>query len=155
MASLPVAAPGAPAASGSFPVVRTLILNGFIVVAVVVAILLGSRDGGPTTIAFEPATWHCDGTERAWIATIPARAADLRLDWMTGGPAGEVRATMSTTRAALEAYLQADGSFRVTTTAIDAAAAPECALEPGTYTLAVRDAGSGSLVASGRVDLGP
>ena len=140
---------------GHLLLVRALVLNGIIVVAVIVAVFLGTRDGGPATVTFEPATWRCDGTQRAWIATLPAKATDLRLDWSDGGPTGDVRATSTTTLAALATYRTPDGSFRVTTSSTDAAGAPECGLQPGTYTLAIRDATSGVLVASGQVDLGP
>jgi hypothetical protein len=109
-------------------------------------------NGGPTAITFDPASWRCDGTERAWLASIPAKHADLRLDWRTGGPVGDVRATATTTRLALEPYLTADGSFRVFTSETDA---PECSLAPGPYTMTIRDAVSGALVAAGDVVLGP
>jgi hypothetical protein len=140
--------PGARQRDG-FPVARALILNGVIVVAVVLAVVLGGN-GGPGIVRFEPATWRCDGTERAWIATIPARATDLRIEWRTGGPVGEVRASTGTPREALERYATADGSFRVTTSE---STAPECALAPGTWTLAIRDASDNALLASGDVVL--
>ena len=101
-------------------------------------------------IRFEPATWRCDGTERSWIATIPARATDLRIEWRTGGPVGEIRASTETERSALERFAVADGSFRVTSSE---ATAPECALAPGTWTLAIRDASDNALLASGNVEL--
>jgi hypothetical protein len=139
-------APGAQKRDG-FPVARALILNGVIVGAVILAVVLGGN-GGPGVIRFEPATWRCDGTERAWIATIPARATDLRIEWRTGGPVGDVRASVDTPRAALEPFATADGSFRVTTSE---PTAPECGLVPGTWTLAVRDASDNALLASGDV----
>jgi hypothetical protein len=37
----------------------------------------------------------------------------------------------------------------------DEAGAPECGLAPGTYTMTIRDAASGALVASGDVALEP
>jgi hypothetical protein len=133
-----------------FPIVRALALNGVIVGAVVLAIALGRGNGGPSTIAFEPATWRCDGSDRAWIATLPASAFDVRLDWMTGGPAGDVRATSTVALVALETSRQPDGRYRVVTTSQDA---PECGLEAGPYTMAIRDAASNALLASGSVDL--
>jgi hypothetical protein len=149
-----VGSPPAVAASGkrdgsSFPVARALILNGVIVAAVILAVVLGGN-GGPGVIRFEPATWRCDGSERAWIAAIPAQAADLRIEWRTGGPVGDVRASADTPRAALERFATADGSFRVTTSE---PTAPECALTPGTWTLAIRDASDNALLASGDVVL--
>jgi hypothetical protein len=132
------------------PVRRALALNGVVIAAVLAAVLLGSN-GGPGTIRFEPAAWRCDGTERAWIAAIPARAPDLRVEWLTGGPAGTVLASSTTTLAQLEPYRQADGSYRVTTTATDA---PECSLRPGVVTMAIRDAANGALLASGDVEVG-
>ena len=137
--------------SRGFPVARALVLNGVILGAVVLAVVLGS-EGGPTSVVFDPAAWRCDGSERAWIATIPARHTDLRIDWRTGGPVGDVRATESVTRLALEPYITGDGSMRVFTDEMDA---PECGLEPGIYTMTVRDAASGALVASGDVTLEP
>ena len=141
-------APGTRARDG-FPVARALILNGVIVVAVVIAVILGGN-GGPGVIRFEPTTWRCDGTERAWAATIPARATELRIEWRTGGPAGEIRASVDTQRSALERFATADGSFFVTTSE---PTAPECALSPGTWTLAIRDASDNALLASGDVVL--
>ncbi len=140
------------AAKGRFPVMRALVLNGIVIGAVILVFLLGRRDGGPTTVTFVPGLWRCDGTERAWIASVPASAIDVRLDWMTGGPAGEVHATSTTSRIALEAYRQADGTFRVSSTDTDA---PECGLDAGTYTLAIRDAASNALLASGTVEMAP
>jgi hypothetical protein len=145
-------APGAAADKGRFPVGRALILNGVLVGAVLLALLLGRSGGGPTTIAFEPALWACDGSERAWIAAVPASAPDVRLDWLTGGPVGQVHASSTTSRSALEPYGQPDGRFRVVTTTTDA---PECDLGPGTYTLTIRDAASNALLASGTVELAP
>lgn len=142
--------PAATPARGGFPIARALALNGIILGAVLVAFLLGRGDDGPTSIAFEPTLWRCDGSGRTWVAAIPAKAPDVRLDWLTGGPAGQVRASAITSRAALEPYRQADGAFRVTTTESDA---PECALDPGTYTLTIRDAASNALLASGTVEL--
>jgi hypothetical protein len=134
-----------------FPVRRALILNGIIVAAVVLAVLLGGN-GGPGAVRFEPAAWRCDGTERAWIAQVPATAQDLRIEWLTGGPAGEVRTSSTVPRVELEAYRQADAAFRVTSTATDD---PACGLVPGVYTMAVRDAANGALLASGDVELLP
>jgi len=131
---------------------RALALNGIIIGTVLVALLLGRGGDGPTTIEFAPGLWRCDGTERSWTAAIPAEALDIRLDWMTGGPAGEVRASSMTNRNVLEPYRQPDGTFRVVTAAADA---PECGLAPGTYTLAIRDAASNALLASGTVELAP
>ncbi len=132
-----------------FPVARALILNGVIVAAVVIAVVLGGN-GGPGAIGFEPTTWRCDGTERSWTATIPARATDLRIEWRTGGPVGELRASTAIARQALERFAVADGSFRVTSSE---PTAPECALTPGTWTLAIRDASDNALLASGNVEL--
>ena len=148
----PDAAPGEAAANGGFPIVRALALNGIILGAVVVALLLGRSGGGPTTITFEPTTWRCDGSARTWIAAIPESAEDVRLDWMTGGPVGSVRATSTVATLALEPYRQTDGTYRVTTTATDA---PECGLDSGPYTLAIRNSASNVLLASGNVELGP
>ena len=75
---------------GHLPLARALALNGLILAAVLVAFLLGRSNGGPTTIAFEPRSWRCDGSERTWVATIPASAPEVRLDWLAGGPAGQV-----------------------------------------------------------------
>ncbi len=141
--------PAADARKGNFPVTRALILNGLILGAVLIAVAFG-RGGGPMKIVFEPSAWRCDGTERVWIATVPAKALDVRIEWRAGGPEGEIRATTTMPRSALERYLAADGAFHVTTTAQDA---PECALDPGRYTLAIRDAASNALLASGDVDL--
>lgn len=146
--------PAGPAPAGAqrrdgVPVVRALILNGVIVAAVILAVVMGSN-GGPATIRFEPATWRCDGTERAWTAMIPARATDLRIEWRTGGPVGELRASTETPRQSLERFATADGSFRVTSSD---PTAPECALAPGTWTLAVRDTADNALLASGDVVL--
>lgn len=135
----------------SFPVRRALILNGVILGAVLLAVIFG-RGGGPTAIAFEPPTWRCDGLERTWVATIPAAHSDLRIDWRIGGPVGDARATETITRLALEPYLTSDGSFHVFTSDPDA---PECGLDPGPYTMTIRDASSGALVASGDVTLEP
>lgn len=143
-----VEAPGARKRDG-FPVARALILNGVIVVAVILAVILGGN-GGPGVIRFEPATWRCDGTERAWIATLPASATELRIEWRTGGPVGEIRASANTERSALERFATADGSFHVTTSE---PTAPECSLAPGTWTLAIRDASDNALLASGDVVL--
>lgn len=137
-------------AKGGFPVVRALVLNGVILAAVLVAVVLGRGDGGPTTIAFEPSLWRCDGSERTWIAAIPAEDPDLRLDWLAEGPAGQVLASSTTTRAALEPYRQADGTFRVSSSEPEA---PECGLLPGSYTLTIRDSASNALVASGTVEI--
>lgn len=146
------AAPDEPAAKGRFPVMRALALNGIILGTVAVALLLGRGGDGPTAITFAPGLWRCDGTERSWTAAIPAKAPDIRLDWLTGGPAGEVHASATTTRTVLEPYRQPDGTFRVVTTSTDA---PECGLDPGPYTLAIRDAASNALLASGTVELAP
>ena len=137
--------------SRGFPVARALVLNGLLLGAVVLAVVLGSG-GGPTAIAFDPAVWRCDGSERAWIATIPAKHTDLRIDWRTGGPVGDVHATEDVTRLALEPYITGDGSVRAFTDEMDA---PECGLAPGSYTMTIRDAASGALVASGDVTLEP
>ncbi len=128
---------------------RALILNGVIVAAVVIAVVLGGN-GGPGVIRFEPAIWRCDGTERTWTATIPARATDLRIEWRTGGPVGELRVSTEVARLVLERFATADGSFRVTSSE---PTAPECALAPGTWTLAIRDASDNALLASGDVEL--
>jgi hypothetical protein len=146
------AADDAAAAKGGFPVVRALALNGIVLGAVVVALVLGRSGGGPTTITFEPTSWRCDGSARTWIAAIPESAEDVRLDWMTGGPVGSVRATSTIATLALDLYRQTDGTYRVTTTATDS---PECGLDPGPYTLAIRDAASNALLASGNVELVP
>ncbi len=140
----------ATAGKGGFPIARALALNGIILGAVLVAFLLGRGGDGPTTIAFEPTLWRCDGSGRTWVAAIPAKAPDVRLDWLTGGPVGQVLASSTTSRAALEPYRQVDGTFRVTATESDA---PECGLDPGSYTLTIRDAASNVLIASGIVDL--
>jgi hypothetical protein len=145
------AAPHRPERDGGFPVKRALILNGIILVAVLAAVAFSSN-GGPGGITFQPAAWRCDGTERAWTAPIPARAPEIRIEWRVGGPEGAVRASSTTTRATLEPYLTPDGAFRVTTTD---ATAPECALDAGRYTMAVRDAASNALLASGDVELAP
>lgn len=139
-------------AKRGFPVLRALVLNGIIIGVVLVALVFGRPGGGPTVITFEPAAWRCDGSARTWIAVIPASAADVRLDWMIGGTVGDIRATSTTARAALDPDPRQDGQFRVTSTD---PAAPECGLAPGGYTLAIRDAVSGVLVASGSVDLAP
>jgi hypothetical protein len=136
---------------GGFPVKRALVLNGIILGAVLLAVAFSSN-GRPGTIAFQPAEWRCDGTERAWTAPIPAQASEVRIEWRDGGPEGEVRASSTTTRAALEPYLTLDGSFRVTTTDTTA---PECGLDAGEYTMTVRDALSNGLLASGTVVLAP
>ncbi|HEX6945026.1 MAG TPA: hypothetical protein VF196_02465, partial [Casimicrobiaceae bacterium] len=124
MGDVPVVGGAGQERSSGFPVRRALVLNGIILAAVVLAVMLGGG-GGPGAIRFEPGVWRCDGTERAWIAAIPAGALALRIEWLTGGPAGTVQASSATTRVELEAYRQADGAFRVTTTATDA---PECGL---------------------------
>jgi hypothetical protein len=136
---------------GGFPVRRALILNGIILGAVIVALVFGSH-GGPGTVTFQPAAWRCDGTERAWTAPIPARATEVRVEWRDGGSEGEVRASATTTRAALEPYLTPDGTFHVTTTDTTA---PECTLDAGEYTMTLRDAASNALLASGTVELAP
>ena len=59
-------------------------------------------------------------------------------------------ASTTTTRAALEPYRQADGTFRVSSSGQDA---PECGLDPGSYTLTIRDAASNALIASGSIEL--
>jgi hypothetical protein len=154
----PLAAPGTAEAGtdkdhkGQFPLARALALNGIILAAVLVAFLLGRSNGAPTSIAFEPRSWRCDGSERTWVATIPASALDVRLDWLAGGPAGQVLASSTAERVALEPYRQPDGTFRVTRTEPDA---PECSLDPGEYTLTIRDAVSNVLIASGVVQLAP
>jgi len=130
---------------------RALILNGIILGAVLAAVVFSSN-GGPGAITFQPAAWRCDGTERAWTAAVPARALEIRIEWRDGGPEGELRASSTTTRAALEPYATPDGTFRVTTTD---ATAPECALEAGDYTMALRDVASNVLLASGNVELAP
>jgi hypothetical protein len=146
------AAPGgAPDHGGGFPVKRALILNGIILAAVLAAVVFGSN-GGPGTITFQPAAWRCDGTERAWTAPIPARALEIRIEWRDGGPEGELRAGSTTTRAAFEPYVTPDGTFRVATTDTTA---PECGLDAGEYTMALRDAASNALLASGIVELAP
>jgi hypothetical protein len=145
------AAPQRPERDGGFPVKRALILNGIILGAVLVAVVFGSN-GGPGTITFQPAAWRCDGTERAWTAPIPARALEIRIEWRDGGPEGELRAGSTTTRAALEPYATLDGTFHVTTTETTA---PECGLDAGDYTMALRDAASNALLASGAVELAP
>ena len=142
---------GTPGRGSGFPVKRALILNGIVLGAVLVAVALGSN-GGPGTVTFQPAAWRCDGTERAWTAPIPARALEIRIEWRDGGPEGELRASSTTTRAALEPFLTTDGTFRVTTTET---AAPECGLDAGDYTMALRDAASNALLASGSVELAP
>ena len=144
-------APEPPGRGGGFPVKRALVLNGIILAAVVLAVVF-SGNGRPGTITFEPGAWRCDGTERSWAAPIPAQASEVRIDWRDGGPEGEVRASATTTRAALEPYLTPDGTFRVTTTD---ASAPECALAAGEYTMTLRDALSNGLLASGTVVLAP
>ncbi len=145
------AAPQRPERDGGFPVKRALILNGIILGAVLAAVVFGSN-GGPGAITFQPAAWRCDGSERVWTAPIPARAPEIRIEWRVGGPEGEVRASSTTTRATLEPYLTPDGTFRVTTTDTTA---PECGLEPGDYTMTLRDADSNALLASGTVELAP
>ncbi len=146
------AAPGgAPERDGGFPVRRALILNGIILVAVLVAVVFGSN-GGPASITFQPTPWRCDGTERSWTAPVPARALEIRIEWRDGGPEGELRASSTTARAALEPYANPDGTFRVATTDT---AAPECGLDAGGYTMALRDAASNALLASGTVELAP
>ena len=103
-ASAPVeAAPQRPERDGGFPVKRALILNGIVLGAVLAAVVFGSN-GGPGTVTFQPAAWRCDGTERAWTAPVPARALEIRIEWRDGGPEGELRASSTTTRAALEPY---------------------------------------------------
>jgi hypothetical protein len=136
---------------GGFPVKRALVLNGIILGAVLLAVVFSSN-GRPGTITFQPSAWRCDGTERAWTAPIPAQASEVRIEWRDGGPEGEVRASSTTTRAALEAYLTPDGTFRVTTTETTA---PECGLDAGEYTMTLRDALSNGLLASGTVVLAP
>ncbi len=132
-----------------FPVARALILNGVILVAVILAVVLGGN-GGPGVIGFEPSIWRCNGSERTWTAMIPARSTDLLVEWRTNGPVGELRATTETSRQALERFAMADGSFRVTTSE---PGAPECGLTPGTWTLAIRDASDNALLAAGDVVL--
>jgi hypothetical protein len=132
-------------------VARALILNGVILGAVALAVVFGSG-GGPAAIAFDPVPWRCDGSARGWTTTIPAAHPDLQIDWRTGGPVGDVRGTESVTRTSLEPYLAGDGSFHVVTRDRDS---PECSLDPGTYTMTIRDAASGALVASGDVELQP
>ncbi len=134
-----------------FPVRRALILNGIVLGAVLIAVMF-SRDAGPGTIAFVPASWRCDGTERAWTAAIPAAHESLAIEWRSGGPEGGIRTRFATTRTALETYRQPDGTFRVAATETDA---PECSLPPDRYTMVVRDAVSNALVASGDVELAP
>lgn len=136
--------------SSNFPVRRALILNGIILSTVVVAVLF-SRNEGPGAIVFEPGRWLCDGSERAWVAAIPATHEDLLIEWRSGGPEGALRTGSTASRTALEAYRQADGAFRVTTTET---AEPECRLPPDRYTLVLRDATSNVLVATGDVELG-
>lgn len=147
-----LATDGATGRPAPFPVRRALILNGIILVAVVAAVVLGSGGGSPGAVRFEPAAWRCDGTERAWISQLPARSPDLRIEWLTGGPAGVAQASSTITRLELEPYRQADGAFRVSTSATDG---PECGLPPGLYTMAIRDATSNALLASGDVELAP
>jgi hypothetical protein len=145
------AAPQRTERDGGFPVKRALILNGIILVAVLAAVVFSSN-GGPGTITFDPVAWRCDGTERAWTAPVPARALEIRIEWRDGGPEGELRASSTTTRAALEPYGTPEGTFHVTTTETTA---PECGLETGEYTMALRDAASNALLASGTVALVP
>jgi hypothetical protein len=145
------AAPQRPERDGGFPVRRALVLNGIILGAVLVAVVFSSN-GGPGTITFDPVAWRCDGTERAWTAPIPARALEIRIEWRAGGPEGELRASSTTTRDALETFRSPDGTFHVTTTETTA---PECGLDAGEYTMALRDAASNALLASGTVELAP
>lgn len=130
---------------------RALILNGIILGAVLAAVVFSSN-GGPGTITFQPAAWRCDGTERAWTAPIPARALEVRIEWRAGGPEGELLASSTTSRAALEPYAAPDGTFHVTTTDTTA---PECGLDAGEYTMVLRDAASNALLAAGTVELVP
>jgi hypothetical protein len=139
-----VAAPG----HGS-SVRRALVLNGVVVGAVLLAVALGAN-GGPASISFEPATWRCDGTPRVWAASIPERATELRVEWRLGGPEGELVGSTTTTRLALEAFAGADGTLRVPASG---STQPECALAPGTYTMAIRDVAGNALLATGDVVL--
>ena len=140
-----------PERDGGFPVKRALILNGIILGAVLAAVVFSSN-GGPGTITFQPAAWRCDGSDRTWTAPIPARALEIRIEWRDGGPEGELRTSSTITRAVLEPYLTPDGSVHVTTTDVTT---PECALAAGDYTMALRDAASNALLASGNVELVP
>jgi hypothetical protein len=134
--------------SSSFPLRRALILNGIVIGAVVGIVLLSRSPAGSPVITFEPLTWRCDGTERAWLADIPASHPNLLVEWRSGGPDGTVRDISSTTRLALEAFQTPGGPFRVTTTS---RTSPECGLPAGTYALVLRDLDLGVVVASGDV----
>jgi hypothetical protein len=139
-----------PARSPGFPLKRALILNGILVGAVVGLVLVGRSPTGSAMITFEPGTWRCDGTERAWVADIPGSHANLLVEWRSGGPDGAVRSVSSTTRLALEPFQVPGDPFRVTTSS---RTGPECGLPPGTYTLVLRDLDLGVVVASGNVTL--
>jgi hypothetical protein len=129
------------------------VLSGVLIIAVIIAVLVGhGRQAGPGTITVEPATWRCDGSERAWIAAIPASDPDLVVELRTGGVDGWVVVATPVARDSLEPYRQADGTFRVVSAD---AAAPECAQPAGRYGLVLRDVATGGTVASGDVSLEP
>ena len=132
---------------------RTAILGAVLLGAVAVAVALGSgQQAGPGSVTAEPATWRCDGSERAWTAAIPATAPELVIELHEGGAEGRVVVITPTSRDALATYRQPDGTYRVASTD---PGAPECGMPPGRYMLVIRDTGSGETVASGAVTLEP
>lgn len=139
--------------SATPPFVRVAVLGGLLLVAVIVAeVVGGGSKAGPGTITVEPPTWRCDGSERAWTAAIPASAPDLVVELRSGGPDGPVVVATPVARDSLEPYRQADGTYRVASTD---PGAPVCVQPAGTYALVLRDVSTGGTVASGELILEP
>lgn len=153
VAQVTEAAPDTAPRSATTPLVRMAALGGVLLVAVIVAeVVGGGSKAGPGTITVEPPTWRCDGSERAWTATIPASAPELVVELRSGGADGPVVVATPVARDSLEPYRRADGTYRV---ASKDPGAPECEQPAGRYALVLRDVSTGGTVASGGLTLEP
>ena len=133
---------------------RSLILGAAVLAPLVVAIVLSRHPAaeGVILITVEPATWRCDGADRAWSADLSAANPDIVVQLRTGDADGTVATETRTTLDGLAAERTESGGYRVVTSATTA---PECSLAPGPYALVVLDGMDGAVLASGLVDLQP
>jgi hypothetical protein len=120
-----------------------LITIGVVIIAIVGAIWFLNTS---PSIAFSPNTIRCDGTQRVMTMRIPTDIATITVEMRRDSANGALVESDSQPVSAFSSYETSPGNYRIETTTYDAW---ECRQSPGRYTMVMRDAATGRVLASG------